>query len=87
VEKFLLVLPLNPCSPLSHKYNVRFNGIRLPSVERVDFMVRLETDPIESGENCNFLSTRQDTAENTTPKRGRRMRVLEGSSGQHGRYV
>jgi len=57
LEKFLPALPLNPYFPLSHEYNERFNGIRLPSVERVDLTLKVETDLVESGESPTILST------------------------------
>jgi len=56
LENFLLPLPLNPCFPLSYEYNARFNGIRLPSVERVDLTLKVETGLVESGESPPFLS-------------------------------
>jgi hypothetical protein len=47
LEKFLLPLPLNPYFPLSYEYNAQFNGIRLPSVERVDLTLRVATELVE----------------------------------------
>jgi hypothetical protein len=62
LEKFLLALPLNPYFPLSHEYNAQFNGIRLPSVEQVDLMLKLASDLVESGESPAFLSTGPETS-------------------------
>jgi hypothetical protein len=50
---------LESYSPLSHEYNARFNGIRLPSIEQVDLTLKVETDLVESGKSLAFLSTGQ----------------------------
>ena len=65
-RSFLLALPLNPCSPLSTEHNARFNGIRLPSVERVDLTFKAATPLVEWIESLTSVSTGLDTSESTT---------------------